>query len=389
MDARIYSARSAGRTGTVPSRVGSSPPARAAGPVAAPVLAAGLLLMICSRGQAGKTAGTGGRQIRVLCSFLPMYVFAANVVKDVPGIELSCLLPAGSGCPHGHSLSPGEMRRIAEAEVFVAHGMGLESFLGDSVRKANPHVRLIVASEGIKPLPSSTAVHRKQTTAGCEHVVTAGRSHSHKDGNRHGEEANGHGHEHEHEYEHGHGEEDGNPHAWVSLSAAQVEVRNIAAGLGKAMPEHGERFRKNAEVYCAKLAALREEFLRVVASSPNRKVVSAHDAFAYFAADVGLEVVALIEGSGGEGGGIPAGRMIEIVELIRREKPAAIFYEPGHFRKEAETIGRETGVPVYCLDPVASGEPVPDAYENAMRKNLETLKTALAARSSPAEDAGR
>ncbi|NMA33003.1 MAG: zinc ABC transporter substrate-binding protein, partial [Clostridiaceae bacterium] len=40
----------------------------------------------------------------------------------------------------------------------------------------------------------------------------------------------------------------------------------------------------------------------------------------------------------------------------------------------------ETGAVVYTLDPVVTGEAVPgarDAYLEAMRRNLETLKKAL------------
>ena len=46
----------------------------------------------------------------------------------------------------------------------------------------------------------------------------------------------------------------------------------------------------------------------------------------------------------------------------------------------AETIARETGAKLYSLDPVVTGEATPDAkdaYLDAMRKNMETLKEAL------------
>ncbi len=380
METRLDSKRQVRMTRSVPPTAGGWKAARASdapGPAVRPVAraaakaiaAACIVLAACSCGQSDKPASGGGGPVKVLCSVFPVYVFAANVVEGVPGIELSCLLPSGLGCPHGHSLSPGEMRKIAEADVFIVHGLGLEDFLGDSVRKANPRVKIIVASEGIKPIPSSAEEHEGQE--GEEHGESAGgHEHESHEGHEHGEEDHHHHHR---------GSKGWNPHAWVSLSAAQAEVRNIAEGLGAAMPERREMFRKNAEAYCAKLAALRGEFLSAAASASNRKVVAAHDAFAYFAADIGLDVVALIEGAhGAEDGSVSAGRMIEIVELIRREKPAAIFHDPGQSRKAAETIGKETGVPVYSLDPVASGKPAPGAYEEAMRKNLGTLKAALA-----------
>ena len=76
--------------------------------------------------------------LRVLTSFLPMYLFTRNVVGDAPRVAVEMMLPASLGCPHDYALSPGDMKKIAEADVFIANGVGMEDFLGAPARKANP-----------------------------------------------------------------------------------------------------------------------------------------------------------------------------------------------------------------------------------------------------------
>ena len=56
-----------------------------------------------------------------------------------------------------------------------------------------------------------------------------------------------------------------------------------------------------------------------------------------------------------------------------------MFVEPQYSGKAAETIAKETGLKVYMLDPVVTGEANGDteAYIKAMEDNLQVLKEAL------------
>ena len=67
------------------------------------------------------------------------------------------------------------------------------------------------------------------------------------------------------------------------------------------------------------------------------------------------------------------------MKLLKAEKPAAIFVEPQYPRESAEALAKETGVPIYRLDPVANGpkDAAPEYYITVMQKNLEALKLAL------------
>ena len=62
----------------------------------------------------------------VVCSFYPLRVFAENVLKDVPDVELQTLAPAGTGCLHDFQLLPGDLRALQGARCLIINGAGME-----------------------------------------------------------------------------------------------------------------------------------------------------------------------------------------------------------------------------------------------------------------------
>ena len=136
--------------------------------------------------------------LRVLTSFLPMEIFTRNVVGDTPGVIVESMLPASMGCPHDYALTPGDMKKIASADLFIANGLGMEDFLGEPVRRANRKIRIVETSAAVLPIRDA----------------------------------------------HGHG--DVNPHAWVSPRNAILQVREIEKALSSAKPAGAASFRRNA-----------------------------------------------------------------------------------------------------------------------------------------------
>ena len=268
-----------------------------------------------------------GADLRVLASFLPMYLFARNVGGDAPGVTLEMILPASLGCPHDYSLSPGDMRKIAESDILIANGFGMEVFLGAPVRRANPKILVVETASSVAPLRA---------------------------GGPHG---------------------DVNPHTWISPRNAIVQVRAIEKALSDLSPENAPVFRRNADAYAGRLEALAREFDETARRFRNRKIVTFHNVFDYLARDLGLTIVGWIEETPGQEP--PAGEMRELIRTIRETKAAAVFAEPQYPEKLAATIAREAGVPVRMLDPVSTGSTAMTAYEDIMRRNLRTLTEAL------------
>ncbi|MGQ9608520.1 MAG: metal ABC transporter substrate-binding protein [bacterium] len=282
------------------------------------------------------------KELNILCSFHPIYVFAQNIVLGVNNVKLDCLLPANVG-PHDYALTPNDMKRIAQADLLLINGLGLEEFISNAIKTANPRLKVVETSKGIKPIPTRGAEDDDSESEHKEH------------------EAHHHG-----KY---------NPHTWVSPKSAIIQIRNIQKALSDIDPANAEKYKANSEKYISKLQKLVNDFTQLSKTVKNRRFVTFHDAFDYFARDFNYEVVDVIEVVAGQEPS--AGELSKMAQRIKTLKAKAIFSEPQFSEKTAIVLSKETGIPVYQLDPVATGDSKPDAYEKVMRKNLETLKKAL------------
>jgi zinc transport system substrate-binding protein len=155
-------------------------------------------------------------------------------------------------------------------------------------------------------------------------------------------------------------------------------VREIEKALSAARPAGAHAFRRNADAFVSRLSALAAEFEAAAKTFRRRNIVTFHNVFDYLARDLGLTVVGEIETAPGQEPS--AGEIRKLSRTIRERKVPAVFSEPQYSPKLAEALAREAGVPVRVLDPVATGSPTLTAYEDAMRRNLATLKEALSAR---------
>jgi zinc transport system substrate-binding protein len=273
--------------------------------------------------------------LRVLASFLPMYLLTINVVGDAPGVSVDLMLPANLGCPHDYALTPSDMRKIAEADLLVANGRGMEEFLGAPIRRVNPQLRVVETAATVEPLRESHG------------------------GGIHGDAA-----------------ADVNPHTWVSPRNAVLQVRAIEKALSEASPRNAARFHANADGYVRRLERLDRAFSAASLSFRKRNIVTFHDVFDYLARDYGLAIVGEIESTPGQEPS--AGEMQRLIRTIRERGVPAVFAEPQYPPRIAEVIAREAGVPVRVLDPAVTGSISPTAYEDVMWRNLKTLTEALA-----------
>jgi zinc transport system substrate-binding protein len=274
---------------------------------------------------AAPLAAAGVRPLRILTSFYPMYVMTLNVVGDTPGVTVGCLAKPSTGCLHDYQLTPGDMVALTRADVFVANGAGMETFIEKAVRQA-PGLAVIEAGAGV------------QTVAG------------------------------------------GNPHVWVSIGGAIAETEAIERGLAAADPGRADCYAKNAGDYVAKLERLRSRMHAALDGLKHRDIITFHEAFPYFAREFGLTVVGVVEREPGSEPG--AQELARTIALVRRTGVRAIFAEPQYPAKSAEVIRRETGVRVCLLDPAVTGDLDPatarGSYCAAMERNLAVLVAALA-----------
>jgi len=233
----------------------------------------------CSRPQQ-KAEEPSGRKLEILCTVLPVFVLAQNVVEGSSGVALHLLLSPQIGCPHDYALTPTDAAMLEKADVIVMNGLGLESFLKDNPALARPGLRIIEASRGVDSIASFE-----------EHAL---------DGT--------------------------NPHAWVSPFQAEIVVLYLGVELGRIDTANAALYLSNAQSYAARLDSLGQALRQVVRRASNRGIVTYHNAFDYFARDLGLSILGVIESDPAEE---PSARALsDLANRIKAAGPAGIFFEP-------------------------------------------------------------
>jgi ABC-type Zn uptake system ZnuABC Zn-binding protein ZnuA len=140
--------------------------------------------------------------------------------------------------------------------------------------------------------------------------------------------------------------EDGevNPHFWLDVRLAKLYVERIRDALIEIDASGRPTYEGNATAYLAELDSLDAEIRGLVQEVPERerKLVTSHDAFPYFAKAYGFEVVGFTQTE--EGKEPSAGEIAELVEKVKAARPRAVFVEEGFPQSVAEALAREAGV---------------------------------------------
>lgn len=264
--------------------------------------------------------------VKVVTTFFPLYVATINITAGVPGVVVLNLTPPEAGCLHEYQMTTVDRTLLADADIIVMNGAGLDDFLNSLLPTLSGHT--VDASAGIELLPG-----------------------------RH---------------------EADNPHVWVSVAGMKAQVKNIIDGLCQADPSNAQTYAKNGNDYLNKLSDLERSMYETLLPIAGQPIITFHEAFDYFARDYDLRVVSVMEN---DAGNAPSAReLTDVIEIALKEQVSALFTEPSHQNVTVDIIARETKLPVYTLDPVVNGEATVsavNAYIQAMLKNAETLLEAL------------
>lgn len=207
----------------------------------------------------------------------------ADAVREVGGPLVNVKALMGPGVdPHAYRQTRTDILALAKADLVIWHGLYLEAQMEDFLRALSERQRVVAAAE---QLPRDLLI--------------------------------------------GHDDYDDkfDPHVWMDPTLWSRVVRTVRDALIAARPESAGTFRANAEAHLAELADLADYTARILASVPaeSRVLLTAHDAFNYFGAAYGFEVLG-IQGISTEG---EAGlqRMAELVDLLVDRNIGAVFVE--------------------------------------------------------------
>jgi zinc/manganese transport system substrate-binding protein len=135
------------------------------------------------------------------------------------------------------------------------------------------------------------------------------------------------------------------PHWWHDPRNAEFAVTKIRDALARDNPDKTAEIDANATRYLDDLHALDAGIARCMAGVPRdqRKLVTDHDAFNYFAKRYGIDVVGTVIPSQTTEAQPSAGDLADLTATIDREHVKAIFPESSINPKLAKAIARETG----------------------------------------------
>jgi len=222
-----------------------------------------------------------------------------DFVRAVGGerVDVMVLVPPGAE-PHTFEPTPSQMARMSRADVYVMNGAGIEFWM-DKLLQVNSKMVLVDSSQGIALITESG------------------------------------------------GETD--PHVWVSLRNAAVQVNNICDALVQVDPSGKDYYLRNRDDYLQKLRLLDANESATFALKSHKIFIVHHPAWTYFARDYGLQEVPLMENEKEPG----PKYLGQVIDLARKNNINTIFVEPEYNPKSAEVIAREMNASIVNLDPLA------------------------------------
>ena len=258
----------------------------------------------------------------------------ADMIQNVGGdrVSVTALVPHSADV-HTFQPSPADVRAVAGARLLVMNGLGLDDWLRDTIVNASaagtPLVELGPGLQGVQLLPGEAP--------GTQ-----------------------------------------NPHLWMAVPYAEGYVGEIEAALVGADPSHADAYHQGANAYRSRLDALDQQIRTRIVAIPvaNRRLVTFHDAFPYFAREYGIEIVGVAVEAPGQDPS--AAEIAALIEAIKAAHVKAIFSENQFPRQLVDQLAASTGATVVAdLYDDSLGDPPVTSYEALMTWDVDQLVGAL------------
>jgi len=294
-----------------------------------PLGAPTLLMLVVSIAACGPAPTSSSGLVRVVTTTTVFGDMVASVGGNL--VEVTSLVPK-NGDVHTFEPKPADIRAVAQADLLVMNGLGLDDWLERTIANASK---------------KGTALLKLGVDLGVPLLP---------------------------------GEEPGtqNPHLWLDVKYARQYVDRIVVALQAADRAHSDEYQRQGAAYQARLDELDRWVRGQIASIPeaNRKIVTFHDAFPYYAREYGITIVGVAVQAPGQDPS--AGDTAALVKAIRAAGVKAIFSEAQFPAKLVEQLAGETGTKVVAdLYDDSVGDPPVTTYEAVVRWDTQQLVDAL------------
>jgi zinc/manganese transport system substrate-binding protein/manganese/iron transport system substrate-binding protein len=254
----------------------------------------------------------------------------ADIVSAVGGTraDVHSIIPPGVG-PEDYEPKPDDAKKLADAQLIVSNGVGLDDFLNRILSSGGGSAARLVLGDGLPTIDI--------------------------DG-------------------------EPNPHFWLDPTIVKNGyLPKVVEALSALSPADRPAFTANAAAYGSQLDALDAELQAQVATIPqeNRKLVTFHDAFPYFARHFGFQLVGVVLANVGQEPN--AAELAALVEKVKAAHVKAVFSEAQFNPKLSQTLADEAGITtvVTTLYNDALGPAPADSYPGMMRWNITQIVKAL------------
>jgi zinc/manganese transport system substrate-binding protein len=257
----------------------------------------------------------------------------ADMVREIApaALEVSALVGPDADA-HVFEPTPAHGKRLAQAGLVVVNGLGFEGWIDRLVKVSGHRGPLVVASRGISP------------RRGADHGT--------------------------------------DPHAWQDLALAGRYVANLRDAIAERWPQHQAELKLRSAAYLARIHRLDRQVRGQLGALPRgqRRVITSHDAFGYYAAAYGVDFLAP---QGWTTHSEPsAAAVARLIRQIKQDRVRALFVEnisdPRLIQRIAQEAGAKLGGTLYSDALSAAGGPA-DSYLKLVEHNTRVLVAALTA----------
>lgn len=255
----------------------------------------------------------------------------AWLVKRLAGesVEVEALLTAG-GNPHTFEPGARQVRRLADAALYLTVGMPFEKPLVGRAARLNPGLTVAAMDAGIVKRGAGEAHDHGHGAAG--HVCSAA----------------------------------GDPHVWLSPRLFCAMATNTEAALERVMPQRRQAFTANLATTVAEIQASDRAVREAARGAPSQTWAAYHPSWSYFAADYGLTLLVIEE----DGKAPSARHLAEVIGQARAAGVKVVVTEPQYDRRPAQIVADQVGARLETLDPLQEDWPA------LMRRLAEQLGAA-------------
>lgn len=275
-------------------------------------------------------------KLKVVTSFSIL----GDLVRQIGGedVEVDIIVPENAD-PHVYQPVPSDAKKLSQAGLVIVNGLGFEGWFDRLITNSEYKKEVVVAANGIRQ-------PRLLLDTKIGNVVA-------------------------------------DPHAWHDVKNVILYVNEIKTALQKNLPDLKDMFEKKAEKYIKSLKDLdqwvQDQFKEI--KMEQRKVITTHDAFAYYGDAYGIEFLSPVGIS--TDAEPSAAKVADLIKTIKENNIRAVFIENLSSRKLIEQIAKEARTDVDGIlyadslsDPKVTNSPA-KTYIEMIRHNTLSIRKAL------------